>query len=58
MTVTITLAGVRGGQGTSTTAAALELLASRRTERVELVAHDIDTMLVPARPPPPSRRRR
>lgn len=44
MTVTITLAGVRGGQGTSTTAAALALLAARRTERVELVAHDIDTM--------------
>jgi hypothetical protein len=44
MTVTVTLAGVRGGQGASTTAAALALLAARRTERVELVAHDIDTM--------------
>src|ERR1700675_4250723 len=43
MTVTITLAGVRGGQGTSTAAAALALLAARRTERVELVAHDMDT---------------
>jgi hypothetical protein len=44
MTVTITLAGVRGGQGTSTTAAALALFAARRTERVELVAHDLDAM--------------
>ena len=43
MTVTITLAGVRGGQGTSTTAAALALLAGRRCEHVELVAHDLDT---------------
>jgi hypothetical protein len=42
MTVTITLAGVRGGQGTSTTAAALALHAARRAERVELVAHDAD----------------
>jgi hypothetical protein len=44
MTVTITVAGVRGGQGTSTTAAALALFAARRTDRVELVAHDLDTM--------------
>jgi hypothetical protein len=43
MTVTITLAGVRGGQGTSTTAAALALFAARHTDRVELVAHDLDT---------------
>ena len=44
MTVTVTLAGVRGGQGTSTTAAVLALLAGRRCARVELVAHDLDTM--------------
>jgi hypothetical protein len=43
MTVTVTLAGARGGQGTSTTAAALALLAARHTERVELIAHDVDT---------------
>jgi hypothetical protein len=44
MTVTITLAGVRGGQGTSTTAAALALFAAHRTDAVELIAHDLDTM--------------
>ena len=44
MTVTINLIGARGGQGTSTTAAALGLLAARRDHRVELITDTPDTM--------------
>lgn len=44
MTVTINLTGARGGQGTTTTAAALALLAARRGLVVELVARDVPTM--------------
>jgi len=44
MTVTINLTGARGGQGTSTTAAALALLAARRGHVVELVARDVPAM--------------
>jgi len=44
MPVTLSLSGARGGQGTSTTAAALALLAAQRGHRVELVTHDIPTM--------------
>ena len=44
MTVTINLTGARGGQGTSTTAAALGLLAARRGHRVELITDTPDTM--------------
>jgi len=44
MPVTISLSGARGGQGTSTTAAALALLATRRGRRVELVADDVPAM--------------
>ena len=44
MTVTINLIGARGGQGTSTTAAALGLLAARRGHRVELITDTPDTM--------------
>jgi hypothetical protein len=44
MPVTISLSGARGGQGTSTTAAALALLAARRGHRVELVACDVPMM--------------
>lgn len=44
MTVTINLIGARGGQGTSTTAAALALLAARRGRRVELITDTPDTM--------------
>ena len=44
MTVTINLIGARGGQGTSTTAAALGLLAARRGHRVELITDTLDTM--------------
>ncbi len=44
MTVTVNLFGARGGQGTSTTAAALGLLAARRGHRVELITDTTDTM--------------
>ena len=44
MTVTINLIGARGGQGTSTTAAALGLLAARRGHRAELITDTLDTM--------------
>ena len=44
MTVTINLIGARGGQGTSTTAAALGLLAARRGHHVELITDTPDTM--------------
>ena len=44
MTVTINLFGARGGQGTSTTAAALGLLAARRGYRVELITDTPDAM--------------
>jgi hypothetical protein len=44
VTVTINLIGARGGQGTSTTAAALGLLAARRGHHVELITDTPDTM--------------
>ena len=44
MTVTVNLIGARGGQGTSTTAAALGLLATRRGHRTELITDTPDTM--------------
>ncbi len=54
MSVTITLTGARGGQGTSTTAAALALLAARRGHRVELITDDLDTMTALLGLPAPS----
>lgn len=44
MPITINLIGARGGQGTSTTAAAVALLAARRGATVELATAELDTM--------------